>query len=243
MKPDSVSKRDWELLKRKYKNIIPIINKIEEGYPIQYLIGDVSFYGYIIKVNSSVLIPRFETEGLVEKTLKYIRELNLENSSVLDIGTGSGCISIALKKEISSLEITAIDNSYKAIMTAKRNAKYNKASINFIYKNVFKFNIINKYDVIISNPPYISPGDNVSKETKFEPKKAIYVEGDPLKYYKQILEVSHKCLNPKSLIAFEIDELQGKNLKKLAKEYYPKSKIILEKDLANKDRYLFIINE
>lgn len=243
MKPDCVSKKDWELLKRKYKNIDQIINKINNGYPIQYLIGDVSFYGYIIKVNPSVLIPRFETEGLVEKTLRYIKDLDLNEASVLDIGTGSGCISIALKKEKSTLEITAIDNSYKALITAKRNAKLNKVNINFIHKNIFKFNIINKYDVIISNPPYISNGDKVSESIKFEPQNAIYVDGDPLKYYKKILDVSKNCLNSKFLIAFEIDELQGKNLKKLAKSYYSKSKIIIEKDLANKDRYLFIINE
>ena len=116
MKPDCVSKKDWLLLTRKYKNIDQVANKINNGYPIQYLIGDVSFYGYIIKVNPSVLIPRFETEGLVEKTLRYIKELNLNEASVLDIGTGSGCISIALKKEISTLEITAIDDSYKALI-------------------------------------------------------------------------------------------------------------------------------
>lgn len=242
-RPKNISKKDWELLKNKYSNLEDILDKINKGYPIQYLIGNVEFYGYLLKVNPSVLIPRFETEGLVEKTIDYIKKMDFYNASVLDIGTGSGCISIAIKKEIPTLEITAIDKSKLAIRTAKINGKLNKVDINFISKDLFKFNLINNYDVIVSNPPYITPGDKVSEAIKFEPYNAIYVEGNPLKYYEEIFKIGLKVLNKKFLIALEIDEDQGNNLKKLAKKYYPKTKIIVDKDLAGKDRYMFIINE
>ena len=242
-RPKNISKKDFQLLQNKYHNMEDIIKKINEGYPIQYLIGNVDFYGYLIKVNPNVLIPRFETEGLVEKTIEYIKKLNLRESSLLEIGTGSGCISIALKKEIETLEITAIDISRKALTVAKRNARFNKADINFIWKDVFKYNLVNKYDIIISNPPYISIGDNVSEAIKYEPHNAIYVEGNPLKYYEEIFKIGNKSLNNKFLIALEVDEEQGDNLKELAKKYYPKSQIIIDKDLAGKIRYMFIINE
>ena len=242
-KPKNISKLDFQLLQQKYHNLEPIIEKIDSGYPVQYLIGNVDFYGYYIKVNPSVLIPRFETESLVQKTIDYLKRLDLRNASVLEIGTGSGCISIALKGEIDTLEITAIDNSNKALNIAKKNAKINKKNINFINKDLFKFNLINNYDIIISNPPYISPGDKVSDSTKYEPFNAIYVEGNPLKYYEEIFKIGIKCLNKRSLIALEIDEEQGKNLVKLAKKYYPNGQIIIEKDLAERDRFLFIINE
>ena len=242
-RPKNITKQDWNLLKQKYSNLDDIVNRINDGYPIQYLIGNVDFYGYLIKVNPSVLIPRFETESLVEKTISYLKELDLNNASVLDIGTGSGSISIALKKEINTLEITAIDKSRKAIRTAKKNSKLNKVKINYICKDVFKFNLVNNYDCIISNPPYLTYGDDVSENTKYEPKDALYVKNEPLEYYKQIFKIAKERLNKKSLIALEIDENEGKNLKRLAKEFFPKSKIILEKDLANKDRFLFVINE
>lgn len=242
-RPQNISKKDFQLLQEKYSNLDDVINKINNGYPIQYLIGNVDFYGYLIKVNPNVLIPRFETEGLVEKTIDYIKKMDLCNASVLDIGTGSGCISIVLKKELPSLEVTAIDKSRLAIRTAKNNGKLNKVDINFISKDLFKFNLVNNYDVIISNPPYISPGDKVSDELKYEPYNAIYVLGNPLKYYEEIFKIGNKVLNKKYLIALEIDEDQGKNLKRLAKKYYSNAKIILDKDLAGKDRYLFIINE
>jgi release factor glutamine methyltransferase len=242
-RPNNISKNDFQLLQKKYSNMDLIIKKINDGYPIQYLIGNVNFYGYDIKVNPNVLIPRFETESLVEKTIEYIKKLKLEYGSVLDIGTGSGCISVALKKEIDTLSITAIDKSRKAIKVAKNNAKYNKIEVNNICKDVYKFNLINTYDIIISNPPYLTMGDDVSFETKYEPKEALYVKSEPLEYYKQIFKIASKSLNKKGLIALEIDENEGTNMKKLAKEYFPKAKINLEKDLAGKDRFLFVIYE
>ena len=154
-RPDFISLTDWRLLEQKYQNMDYPIRRIENGYPIQYLIGNVDFYGYKILVNKNVLIPRFETETLVEKTLKYIDEYKFSKASVLEIGTGSGCISVALKKEKEDLEITATDISIGALKIAKKNAKLNKCKITFIKQDVNKCKLFNNYDVLISNPPYL----------------------------------------------------------------------------------------
>ena len=142
-KPESITTNDWKLLKAKYKNLNKVVKKINKNYPVQYLIGNVNFYGYNINVNKHVLIPRFETETLVEKTIEYIKKLKLENGSLIDLGTGSGCISIVLKKELESLNITGLDISNKALKLARKNAKNNKADIYFIKENIFKFKPVN----------------------------------------------------------------------------------------------------
>lgn len=240
---NKLNEKDLKLLKGKYVDINSVINKLKNNYPIQYLIGNVDFYGKKICVNKNVLIPRFETETLVEKTLHYINKLNLNKGSLLEIGTGSGCISIIIKSEIPSLEITAIDISRKALTLAKKNAKINKVKINFIQKDVFKYNMINNYDVLISNPPYIKLGDKIDPRTKYEPKIAIYADETGLICYKKIFEIGKEFLNKKFIIALEIEETKGKELKNIAKEFFPNSKIKIEKDLAGKDRYLFILSE
>ncbi len=223
----NISSNDYKLLVEKYGSLDAIKDKLLDDYPIQYLIGNVDFYGYQIDVNPSVLIPRFETETLVEKTLSYIDKYHLDGVKVLEVGTGSGCISIALKKERDSLDITAIDISDDALKLAKLNAKKNNANINFLKSDVFDFRTNDKYSIIISNPPYISIGDNVSAETKYEPFDAIYVSGDPLTFYKRILEIASVNLTDRFLIAFEIDEEQGENLVNLSKRLFPKSLISL----------------
>lgn len=241
-KPESITTNDWKLLKAKYKNLNKVVKKLNKNYPVQYLIGNVNFYGYNINVNKNVLIPRFETETLVEKTIEYIKKLKLENGSLIDLGTGSGCISIVLKKELETLNITGLDISNKALKLARKNAKNNKADINFIKENIFKFKPVNKYDILISNPPYITEDDEISPNIKYEPKKAIFTN-DGLKYYRHIMSTCSNYLNKKNLIVFEIGDKQGKDLKKLAKDFFPKAKIKLERDLSGRDRYLFIINE
>lgn len=241
-KPESITTNDWKLLKAKYKNLNKVVKKLNKNYPVQYLIGNVNFYGYNISVNKHVLIPRFETETLVEKTIEYIKKLKLENGSLIDLGTGSGCISIVLKKELETLNITGLDISNKALKLARKNAKNNKADINFIKENIFKFKPVNKYDILISNPPYITEDDEISPNIKYEPKKAIFTN-EGLKYYRHIMSTCSNYLNKKNLIAFEIGDKQGKDLKKLAKDFFPKAKIKLERDLSGRDRYLFIINE
>lgn len=238
-----ITKKDYELLKLKYPNNMDYIEqKLEENYPVQYLIGDVNFYGYQIKVTEDVLIPRFETETLIEKTINYIKKLKINNPSILDIGTGSGCIPIVLKKEIDCT-VTAIDISEKALEVAKSNAYLNNTDIQFIKKDILNEDIEEIYDVIISNPPYLTENDDVSLSISYEPQNALYAEDNGLLFYKKIIKKSVNHISRKSLIAFETGDSQKDSIINIAKEYYPKSKIIAEKDLSGKDRYIFIINE
>ena len=243
-KPENISNLDWNLLCQKYDNLEEVIAKIDEGYPIAYLIGDVSFYGYPFKVNENVLIPRFETETLIEKTIKLIKSLNLENSNLIDLGTGSGVIAITLKKEIPSLNITAIDKSKEALKVAIENSKLNNVNIDFQNQDIFNYELPENISIVISNPPYIEEDSNYNQNVLYEPKEAIFVCNiNPLIYYEQILKIAKEQINKKHLIAFEIDEDHKEDMHKLCKKYFPSDNIVIEKDLAGKNRYAFIYSE
>ena len=218
------------------------IEKIIKGIPVQYIVGNVNFFGNIIDVNENVLIPRFETEELVSKTVNYIRDYFDKKINIADIGTGSGCIAITLKKKVDA-NVTAIDISDKALELAKKNAKKNNVNIEFILGNLL--NPLNKkYDVIISNPPYISKNEEIMDIVKNnEPSIALYAPNNGLYFYQEILKNASKYLNNKSLIAFEIGYMQGESIKKMALEYFPNSKVSLEKDMQGKDRFIFIFND
>ena len=238
----NISKRELEELKLVSKDYKSDYEKVLNGYPIQYLIGYVNFYGYKINVNKNVLIPRFETELLVDKTIKYIKKVFNDKVNILDIGTGSGCVSIALNKEISS-DITACDISDKALEVAKNNAKVNNCKIDFIKSDIYE-NVTNKYDVIISNPPYIDKTEKVMEIVdKYEPHEALYASNSGLYFYEEILKDAKKHLNNKFIIAFEIGWWQGNLISSIAKSYFKDSKISIEKDYSGRDRYIFIINE
>lgn len=243
-KPENISNLDWNLLCQKYDNLEEVIAKIDEGYPIAYLIGDVSFYGYPFKVNENVLIPRFETETLIEKTIKLIKSLNLENSNLIDLGTGSGVIAITLKKEISSLNITAIDKSKEALKVAIENSKLNNVNVDFQNQDIFNYELPENISIVISNPPYIEEDSNYNQNVLYEPKEAIFVSNtNPLIYYEQILKMAKEKITKKHLIAFEIDEDHKEDMHKLCKKYFPSDNIVIEKDLAGKNRYAFIYSE
>lgn len=243
-KPENISNLDWNLLCQKYDNLEEVIAKVDEGYPIAYLIGDVSFYGYPFKVNENVLIPRFETETLIEKTIKLIKSLNLENSNLIDLGTGSGVIAITLKKEISSLNITAIDKSKEALKVAIENSKLNNVNVDFQNQDIFNYELPENISIVISNPPYIEEDSNYNQNVLYEPKEAIFVSNtNPLVYYEQILKMAKEKITKKHLIAFEIDEDHKEDMHKLCKKYFPSDNIVIEKDLAGKNRYAFIYSE
>lgn len=243
-KPENISNLDWNLLCQKYDNLEEVIAKIDEGYPIAYLIGDVSFYGYPFKVNEKVLIPRFETETLIEKTIKLIKSLNLENSNLIDLGTGSGVIAITLKKEIPSLNITAIDKSKESLKVAIENSKLNNVNVDFQNQDIFNYELPENISIVISNPPYIEEDSNYNQNVLYEPKEAIFVSNiNPLIYYEQILKIAKKQITKKHLIAFEIDEDHKEDMHKLCKKYFPSDNIVIEKDLAGKNRYAFIYSE
>ena len=224
-------------------NLDEAIKRLENGEPVQYIIGDTYFYNSLIKVNKNVLIPRPETEELVEKTINLIKKYLPSNLKILDIGTGSGCIPIALKKELPDSSIDACDISKEALEVAKSNAKLNNVQINFLKSDIFS-NITDKYDLIISNPPYIKEDEEIMDIVKNnEPHLALYAKDNGLYFYKEILKNSSKYLNKKSVIAFEIGESQGLEIKSLAQNYYPNATIILDQDFRHLDRYIFIINE
>ncbi len=238
-----ISNRELEELKKVSKNLEKDYQKLLKKYPIQYLIGYVNFYGYKINVNESVLIPRYETEYLVEKTINYSKKIFKDKKlNIIDLGTGSGCIAVTLAKELNS-NVSAVDISKSALEIAKTNAKENNVNINFIENDMLN-NIDNKFDIIISNPPYVKEQEEIMESVKlYEPNIALYATDNGLHFYKQILKESVNKVNDKFIIAFEIGYDEGKDIIDLAKYYFPNSKISLEKDLSNKDRYIFIINE
>ena len=217
------------------------LKKLKKGYPVQYLIGNVDFYNCTIFVNKHVLIPRFETEYLVDKIIKYLKEFKISNPTILDLCTGSGCIAIALKSNYSS-QIDALDISKKSLRVAKKNAKYNKVEINFQNGDLEKYIPAKKYTIIVSNPPYVSKNEIVDPKTKYEPALALYAPLEGLYYYEIIFNRYQNYLEDKYLLAFEIGANQGDELVKIAKKYYKDAQIFVEKDLVGKDRYLFIAN-
>lgn len=217
------------------------IERLQNGEPVQYIVGNVNFYGNEIKVNKNVLIPRFETEELVEYTISYIKKMFKEKINIIDLGTGSGCIAITLKKKINS-NVSAIDISKEALEVARENAKKNKVEIDFIQNDMLD-NISNKFDVIISNPPYISKNEEIQDIVrKNEPFLALYADNEGLYYYEKIIKQAKKNLKEKFIIAFEIGYMQGDKIKKIAEQNYPKAEVVLKKDLQGKDRFIFIIN-
>lgn len=230
-----------EYLEKYYEgNIEDAFKLLEEGVPVQYIVGNVNFYGYTYKVNNNVLIPRFETEELVEKTINYIKKY-FNKPNIVDIGTGSGCIAITLSKELNQ-EIDAVDISKNALEVAQENNKLNNANVNFYEGNLLE-PLNKKYDVIISNPPYIAYTEEIDEIVKNnEPHLALYADNNGLYFYEQIIKNCKKYLNEKSLLAFEIGCTQGEPIKELTKKYLPNSKIKIERDLSNRDRYVFIFN-
>ena len=216
------------------------IELLKKGISPQYIVGNVCFYGNVIDVNSKVLIPRFETELLVDKTIKYIKSMFKDkNISVLDIGTGSGCIAITLKKELGC-KLVGVDISKEALEVANGNAINNDVDIEFILSDVFS-DVNNRFDVIISNPPYIRYDEEIEEIVlNNEPHLALYASDNGLYFYDKILRECSSYLNDKFLIAFEIGYEQGDAVKNLAYKYLDNINVSIEKDYSNKDRFVFI---
>ena len=237
---------DIEYLRKylKDKDLETALKELESGIPVQYIVGNTNFYGYDFKVNRNTLIPRFETELLVEKTYNYIKKyFNKDNIKILDIGTGSGCIAITLNKLLNSCDITGIDISSEALEVAKENNIINNTNVKFIESDIFS-NVSDKYDVIISNPPYISYDDievmDIVKNN--EPHLALYAKDNGLYFYDKIIKDSSKYLNDKFIMAFEIGYKQGKDITKIVNKYYKDINMSVEKDYSGSDRFVFIWN-
>lgn len=209
--------------------------------PIQYIIGKTNFLGFDFIVNSSVLIPRPETEELVQFILEVIK-VKTRFINILDIGTGSGCIAIALKKLHTNSEISAIDYSAKALEVAKINAKSNDAEIEFFQADILDSNTWDKlrmFDIIVSNPPYIRKSEKAMMKKNvlnFEPKDALFVaDENPLIFYEEISEFAQSHLNKTGLLFFEINEEFSKPIIKLLEDK-SFTEIIVRKDINNKNR-------
>ena len=230
---------ELEYLKRYSKNYDEAIKRFNEGEPVQYIVGDVNFYGNIINVDKRVLIPRFETEELVEKTVEYIKK-HYQNPDIVDLGTGSGCIAITLKKMFPNSNIDAVDISLDALDLAQENAKLNGVNINFIHGDMLK-PLTKKYDVIISNPPYIAYDEKIMDVVKNnEPHIALYADNNGLYFYEEIIKNAYKYLKNNGLIAFEIGYKQSEKIKEFKDKYLPKATFELKYDMTGRERFIFI---
>jgi len=239
LKPDNITNTDWKILKEKYPDSLEeVLKKLNNHYPIQYLIGDVDFYDCKIMVNENVLIPRFETELMVEKIISYLQKQKQKDLNIIDLGTGSGCIAIALKKNINA-NLTAIDISKKALDLAQKNAKINQVNINFKLENIENVSL-EKYQIIISNPPYVTHEEPVGEETKYEPNLALFAQEEGTYFYRKILENIQKNDLQPELIVFEIGMNQGVILTELCQKYLPTYQIKIEKDYQQRDRFAWI---
>lgn len=234
---------DIEYLKKYYNgDINNALKRLEMGEPVQYIVGNVDFFGYKINVDKRVLIPRFETEELVENTIKYIKKYFSLPVDILEVGTGSGCISIALKKELENVNITASDISSDALEVALSNAKENNADINFVNTDIYK-GINKKFDCIISNPPYISKDEKIMDIVyNNEPHLALFADNNGLYFYEEIIKNAKNILKDKYLICFEIGESEAESVTSYAYKYLNNPKVIVKKDLEKRDRMIFIHN-
>lgn len=237
-----ISPEDLTLLKSSTK-------LLEQEVPIQYILGKTEFYGFPFILNEHVLIPRPETEELVTSVLNKISKLEplhpIEKEKklkILDIGTGSGCIPISLKRSLPFAEITAIDIANEALIIAQKNASLNKVNINFIQQNILKTTGLDDiYDIIISNPPYVRVSEKIEIKNnvlKNEPHLALFVEdNNPLIFYSKIAELAKSHLTKNGTLFFEINQYLGKETVELIK-LKGFNKIQLKKDIFGHDRII-----
>ncbi|HLA56087.1 MAG TPA: peptide chain release factor N(5)-glutamine methyltransferase [Flavobacterium sp.] len=220
-----------------------ILEKLQQEIPIQYILGKTHFFGLEFEVNDSVLIPRPETEELVDWVSSNLKTQKSSNPRILDIGTGSGCIAISLAKNLPNAEIFAIDISEGALATAKRNAASNLVKVNFIQKDILKTSTLEqKFDIIVSNPPYIR---NLEKHEiknnvlEHEPHLALFVDDhDALIFYRKIAELAKENLSENGQLYFEINQYLAKETMDLL-EQTGFSFMELRKDIYGNDRMIF----
>ena len=221
---------------KQYKELIE--KKINDK-PIQYITNSVNFYGLPLYVNENVLIPRFETEELVDNTIKYLNTM-FEKPKVLDLCCGSGAIGLAIKSRINDADVSMSDISKEALLIAEKNKQDLYLDSNIILSDLFD-SINEKYDCIISNPPYIKDDEEIEDIVRNnEPHIALFAGPDGLDYYDRILKDIKNYLNDKYLIALEIGATQKDDVINLAHKYLDNIEVICKKDLQNRDRMIFI---
>ena len=250
---DIVLKSDFKINQKTLNLLQSATKQLEQEVPLQYIIGKTEFYGLPFAVNKHVLIPRPETEELVAWVVSESSRFKTFNTStkqttetkqlkILDIGTGSGCIPISLKKQLPFAKISAIDISKEALTVAKKNAVLNNVDIHFILQDILKTVALDQhYDIIISNPPYVRELEKKELKNnvlKNEPHVALFVENDnPLIFYAKIAELAKKYLNKNGLLFFEINQYLGTETIDLVNKKGLKN-IQLKKDMFGNDRII-----
>ena len=250
---DIVLKSDFKITQETLNLLQSATKQLEQEVPLQYIIGKTEFYGLPFVVNKHVLIPRPETEELVACVVSESSRFKTFNTStkqttetkqlkILDIGTGSGCIPISLKKQLPFAKISAIDISKEALTVAKKNAVLNNVDIHFILQDILKTVALDQhYDIIISNPPYVRELEKKELKNnvfKNEPHVALFVENDnPLIFYAKIAELAKKYLNKNGLLFFEINQYLGTETIDLVNKKGLKN-IQLKKDMFGNDRII-----
>ena len=229
---DCIIHSEKEISNQISDQIKSIVGELKTQKPLQYILGETEFYGLKFKVNKHTLIPRSETEELVEWILKE------EFSSALDIGTGSGCIAITLAKH-KNAKITAIDISTEVLKVAKENAKLNGVKVNFMQQDILQTNTLPKVDLMVSNPPYVLESEKEKMQQnvlEIEPHLALFVsDNDPLLFYKKIGVLAEKSLNCGGKLYFEINEQYGAAIPEMLSDIGFVN-IALKKDINDKDR-------
>ena len=238
-KTDLVLQKD-EVFNIPENDLFFVVSRLKQKEPIQYILGKTTFADLPFFVKSGVLIPRPETEELVNHILEeYTGTKNLQ---VLDIGTGSGCIAIALAKKLD-ITVFGLDKNPKALAIAEENAVLNRVKINFFRHDIFdsKFPLTEKFNIIVSNPPYVLDSEKMQMDANvvdYEPQEALFVaDNDPLLFYRQIVKLSDNLLLPDGKLFFEINEKQGDAIRNLLAENNFND-IILWQDIHGKDRFI-----
>ncbi|TCO22481.1 release factor glutamine methyltransferase [Pedobacter psychrotolerans] len=223
------------------QKLLSILNDLKIGKPIQHILGVAHFYGGIFEVNPHVLIPRPETEELVDWIIQDHKVSETYHAKLLDIGTGSGCIPISLKKYLPDFEVFSIDVSAEALEVANRNAKATNVEVKFMEADISNYQTDLKFDIIVSNPPYIRELEQLEMHENVlmhEPHLALFVSNEnPLIFYEAIADLAIQNLNPKGSLYLEINEYLSKETIDMltAKRF---KNITLRKDMQGKDRMI-----
>ncbi|CAI8401525.1 MAG: Release factor glutamine methyltransferase [Polaribacter sejongensis] len=242
---DTVLKPDFIIDNTILSELKSTVKRLQKEEPIQYILGETEFYGLPFIVNKNTLIPRPETEELVEWILLEIAKIQgciTPTLSVLDIGTGTGCIPISLAKNLTDVKITAIDISPEALKVAKQNATLNNVEITFLEMDILKTHQLEKqYDIIVSNPPYVRELEKAEIKNNVlqnEPHLALFVEDHtPLIFYAKIADLAKQCLTKEGILFFEINQYLGKETIEMLEQKGFKN-IALKKDVFGNDRMI-----
>lgn len=218
------------------------LQRLLQEEPIQYIVGETEFFGLSFKVTPAVLIPRPETEELVEWVIDEFRIQDSE-FSILDIGTGSGCIAISLAKHLPKASVCALDISKEALHIAEQNAQHNGVDVGFLERDILKTeSLLQSFDVIVSNPPYIKENEQQKMQNnvlQHEPTKALFVpDTDPLIFYRKIAQLAQKHLNKGGKLFFEINEAHGHETVVML-EALGYTNVVLKQDIFGKDRMVY----